>query len=224
MYSALFVDIDGTITDANRRIECNALETLRNLNEKIIVVLTSGNVLPVAYGIAQITGVSGPIIAENGGVVLLNNTIELLCTNEEIKAVENWFNSIKGKIKCQRLFTDRWRLTEIGLKPDVDFEALTALTETASVQIERTGFAVHIMPPGISKANAMVHVCKKLGIAPSACIAIGDGDNDAGMLAIAGFSGAPANASERAKKSAKYVAKSAYGAGFVEIIRHSGVL
>ncbi|MGB9636104.1 MAG: phosphoglycolate phosphatase [Thermoplasmata archaeon] len=221
MYSALFVDIDGTITDAKRRAECNAIEVLRKLEAKLIVVLTSGNVLPVVYGIRQFIGLSGPIIAENGGVVLYNNQIELL---GKIDEVEKCFRSIADKIKTERIFTDRWRLTEIALKPDVEYSHLMELCRTWNVKIERTGFAVHIMPENVSKANAMLFVCRKLGLEPSACIAIGDGDNDAEMLSIAGWSGAPANASELAKQNAKYVAKECYGKGFLEIIEWTGLI
>ncbi|MEM3445578.1 MAG: HAD hydrolase family protein [Thermoplasmata archaeon] len=86
------------------------------------------------------------------------------------------------------------------------------------VRTERTGFAIHIMPAEVSKAKAMNYLCKKLGIEPWECGAIGDGDNDAEMLEIAGFSGAPANASALAKRKAKYVARESYGRVFIEIV------
>ncbi|MEM3395749.1 MAG: phosphoglycolate phosphatase [Thermoplasmata archaeon] len=220
MFKALFVDIDGTITDEERRAELEAVEILRNLSKKLTVVLTSGNVLPVAFGIRQFIGLHGPVIAENGGVVLCNNEVEVLATIEE---VERFFRAAQQQIKMERIFTDRWRLTEIAVKPDADYERIVELSKGFRVRIERTGFAIHIMPEHVSKASAMEHICKKLGVSLEECIAVGDGDNDARMLEIAGFSGAPANASELAKQKAKYVAKNAYGKGFVEIITRVGL-
>ena len=68
--SALAVDIDGTLTDEKRRISLTAVEALRMVEDAgIPVILSSGNVLPIAYGIGSMIGTSGPIVAENGGVV-----------------------------------------------------------------------------------------------------------------------------------------------------------
>ncbi|MCX8173212.1 MAG: phosphoglycolate phosphatase [Thermoplasmata archaeon] len=220
MFRALFVDIDGTITDARRRAEFEAVELLRKLGEHLTVVITSGNVLPVAFGIRQFIGLNGPVIAENGGVVLYNDEVEVLATIDE---VERFYIEAKKHINMERIFTDRWRLTEIALKPDADYEKLLELSRRFSVRIERTGFAVHIMPENVSKARAMQHICRKLGVKVEECIAVGDGDNDAEMLEIAGFSGAPANASPLAKQKAKYVARNSYGKGFAEIMEMAGL-
>lgn len=220
MYRALFVDIDGTITDARRRADLPAVEVLRALGEKMVVVLTSGNVLPVVYGIRQFIGLTAPVIAENGGVVLIDGKVNVLASIEE---VEQFFNFASKHMHLERIFTDRWRLTEIALKPETDHEKLLELSRGFNVRIERTGFAVHIMPATVSKAEAMKYICENLGLSLAECIAIGDGDNDARMLEIAGFSGAPANASELAKQKAKYVAKNCYGKGFIEIMEMAGL-
>jgi len=219
MYRALFLDIDGTITDAQRKADLEAIRVLRKIAEQLLVVLTSGNVLPVAYGIRQFIGLSGPIIAENGGVVLIDGNLSILASIDEPK---NFFNFASRHIKLERIFTDLWRLTEIALKPEADYEKLVELSRGFAVRIERTGFAIHIMPSSISKANAMKYICQNLGLSLEECIAIGDGDNDAQMLEIAGFSGAPANASQLAKQKAKYVANESYGRGFIEIIERAG--
>lgn len=220
MFHALFVDIDGTITDAKRRADLEAVELLRHLSEKLTVVLTSGNVLPVAFGIRQFIGLKGPIIAENGGVVLYNDKVETLGT---IAEVELFFREAKKQMEMERIFTDRWRLTEIAVSPDMDYEKIVELSKNFRVRIERTGFAIHIMPENVSKARAMEYICKKLGMKLEECIAVGDGDNDAEMLEIAGFSGAPANASDLAKRKAKYVAKNSHGKGFIEIMEKAGL-
>lgn len=64
------VDIDGTLTDENKQLSTVAINALRRLEENgIPVVLSTGNVRPVAYGLWRFLGLSGPICCENGGVI-----------------------------------------------------------------------------------------------------------------------------------------------------------
>ena len=68
--SAVAVDIDGTLTDGNRILDGDALRALKRLEEAgIPVILATGNVRPVAYGLWRFSGLSGPMVCENGGVV-----------------------------------------------------------------------------------------------------------------------------------------------------------
>lgn len=62
-----------------------------------------------------------------------------------------------------------------------------------------------ILPKGISKGTALKKLCEVLGIPLSQSIAIGDYNNDIGMLRAAGIGVAVANASEDAKAAADYV-------------------
>jgi len=52
---------------------------------------------------------------------------------------------------------------------------------------------------GVSKGNAMLRLCAYLGVEPAQVLAFGDGNNDAGMLSIAGMGIAVANASTHIK-------------------------
>src|SRR5579871_1386815 len=64
------VDVDGTITDAERRIHPAALRALQRLDRLgVPVVLATGNVLPIALAIYRFIGLHGPIVAENGGLL-----------------------------------------------------------------------------------------------------------------------------------------------------------
>jgi hypothetical protein len=53
---------------------------------------------------------------------------------------------------------------------------------------------LELMPPGISKGTALIELRDSLGIAPEKVLAIGDYENDAAMLRVAGISAAPENA------------------------------
>jgi len=63
-------DVDGTLTDADRRLDPGAVKVVRDLERRgIPVALATGNVLPIALGLYRSLGLSGPIVAENGGMV-----------------------------------------------------------------------------------------------------------------------------------------------------------
>ncbi|MFA5313861.1 MAG: HAD hydrolase family protein, partial [Methanomassiliicoccales archaeon] len=69
-YKAIVCDVDGTITDPQKRIQTLGIETLRNAqDEGYHVMLASGNVLPIAYSLSAFIGLKGPVIAENGGLL-----------------------------------------------------------------------------------------------------------------------------------------------------------
>ena len=61
-----------------------------------------------------------------------------------------------------------------------------------------------LLPCGGTKGDALRELSRRMGIPPERCIAIGDYDNDAEMLRVAGISAAPANASALAKSVARY--------------------
>ena len=67
---AIAVDIDGTITDYNKKLHLEAIEALRRLEDAgIPVILATGNVRAITYGLSRFIGASGPMVCENGGVV-----------------------------------------------------------------------------------------------------------------------------------------------------------
>ena len=64
------VDIDGTITDEKKQLNTRALDALKRLEENgIPVVLATGNVRAITYGLWRFLKLSGPICCENGGVL-----------------------------------------------------------------------------------------------------------------------------------------------------------
>ncbi|NCG43049.1 MAG: HAD hydrolase family protein, partial [Euryarchaeota archaeon] len=64
------VDIDGTLTDDNKRLNTDAVIALRRLEAAgIPVILATGNVRAITYGLWRFLQLSGPICCENGGVL-----------------------------------------------------------------------------------------------------------------------------------------------------------
>jgi len=83
MVKALAVDIDGTLTDKEGRLDTEAIEALREAERKgIQVILASGNSLCVVLGLRYYLGCSGGAIAENGAVIWYKGRIEVLGNRE----------------------------------------------------------------------------------------------------------------------------------------------
>ena len=63
-----------------------------------------------------------------------------------------------------------------------------------------------IGPLGVSKGTAAHALCERLGVAPSASAAFGDGDNDLELLELAGTAVAMENGTPRVKEVATFIA------------------
>jgi hydroxymethylpyrimidine pyrophosphatase-like HAD family hydrolase len=69
-FRAVVTDVDGTLTDSSRRLDPVAISYLRRVEDAgYPVLLATGNVLPIALALYRALGLSGPIVAENGGML-----------------------------------------------------------------------------------------------------------------------------------------------------------
>jgi phosphoglycolate phosphatase len=220
---AVVFDIDGTITNDKKQLQPLAMTSLRRLqNQGIPVMIASGNVLPVAMGLSSLVGTRGPIIAENGGLVCYQERIYKLQSME--LPLQAWAYLKERMPEAERLFTDNWRQTEVALRRSLDLERVRAILKDFPVQIEATGFAIHIMEPGHSKLKGIRKACELIGVDVSEVAAFGDADNDVEMLSGVGFGIAVGNASARAKAAAHYVAERKHARGVQEGLRYLGLL
>jgi hypothetical protein len=222
-YQAMVCDVDGTITDSRKVIQTRGIEVLRQAQDKgLIVMLASGNVLPIAYGLSTFIGLKGPIVAENGGVVSYRDQVYRLFSNElPLRAYEHLRTRMP---EVRRLYTDQWRETEVALARDVDLEKVREMLSEFPVMVEATGFAIHIMERGHSKMAGVSKACELLSIDPSEVVAFGDADNDERMLHECGYGVAVGNASEKAKQAADYVAFGHHAEGVREGLAKLGLL
>ncbi len=217
-YRAIAVDIDGTLTDDDLVLDLEAARALKELKSiGFEIILCSGNVLPIAYALSFYLGIRGPIVAENGGVIYNNKEVRVLANPDEaLRAYE----FLKERMDVRRLFTDRWRETEVGFCQDVPVERVKEILKDFDVLVESSGFAVHIMAGHITKMDGIRSLAELIGIKTDEIIAVGDGDNDVEMLRGCGYGICPANASENAKRAADHITDSSHGKGFVEAAEH----
>jgi len=176
-------------------------------------MLASGNVLPIAYALSNYLGFKGPIVAENGGIVSYNQQIWVLGDPERPRKA---YEHLRTKMDAERLFTDKWRETEVGLKREVSLEKVREVLKDWDVDVQTTGWAVHIMEKGMNKFVGVKKACGLLRITPKDVAAFGDSDNDEMMIRECGWGIAVGNALDGTKKAASFVANGPNGAGVVE--------
>jgi phosphoglycolate phosphatase (TIGR01487 family) len=224
---ALITDIDGTLTDASRRLNLDAVALLRRLEDaRVTVVLATGNVLPIALALHRSVGLTGPIVAENGGILYRRvegkDQVERLAHRSVAMAAYQKLR--RDGIPVRRLFTDRWRETEVALEPGAPVRRIRAALRGSGVAVESTGFALHLMEEGAGKRPALLRALEPLGLSLSECVVAGDGDNDVEMLRAAGYGVSFPNGSPKARAAARYVSRRPYADGFVEALKHSGIV
>jgi phosphoglycolate phosphatase (TIGR01487 family) len=220
--NALVTDIDGSITDERRRISIAALEVLRKVEEKgIPVMLASGNVLPIAYGLSSFIGITGPVIAENGGVVYYKKEVKYLADR---KRCDEAFEMLKSHLPVKKIFSDRWRHAEVAIEPDIDLKKVRELLNKYNMKAETTGFAIHIFEPHMSKFQGVKVACEMLDIDINCVAAFGDSENDIDMIKNCAVGIVPENATSELKSVADYVTSASNGEGLKEGLSWLGLL
>jgi phosphoglycolate phosphatase (TIGR01487 family) len=222
-WKAVVCDVDGTITDSRRHIQPLGIEMLRRAQERgCVVILASGNVLPITYGLSVFIGLDGPVVAENGGMVSYRDQVHTLFSIDlPLQAYEHLNGRLPG---LRRLYTDQWRRTEVTLVRDLDLERVKELLQDWPLEVEATGFAIHLMQRGHSKMAGVRKACQLLGLDPSEAAAFGDSDNDASMLSGCGFGVAVGNASPTAREAADLVTEGHHAEGLREGLKVLGLL
>jgi phosphoglycolate phosphatase (TIGR01487 family) len=223
----IVTDIDGTLTDRSRRLNTDAIRLLREVQDRgVTVVLATGNVLPVALAIHRSIGLTGPIVAENGGLLYRRvdgrDVVRHLARRSVALAA---YRSLRAKgIPVRRLFTDRWRETEVAVEQPAPLRAIRAALAGTDVAAESTGYAIHLMERGAGKRTALAVALAPLGLTLADCFVAGDGDNDVAMLNAAGFGASFPNGSARARAAADFVSDRPYAAGFIDALMRSGLV
>lgn len=208
----LVLDIDGTITHQDRKIDCRAVEAIRRI--RIPVVLATGNTVFFATTTARLIGTSGMVIAENGGVVKVDDEEHII---GDITPCIRAFELLKKHFDLEKL-DPSYRRTEIAVRRNFDLDEARAMLSKADVDIVDSGFAFHIKSRKVNKGVGLKKVAELLGWSTEDMIVIGDSENDVEMLQAAGLGIAVGNADAKLKEVADFVTKGEYGAGVVEAI------
>lgn len=221
MIKAIAVDIDGTMTHKDRRIDVAAIDAVRKAEAAgLPVMLATGNVLCFAEAAAILLGTSGPLIAEDGGIVFdrVNGEEHVLGDRVEaergLAALKEAFDDLK------QTRSSGMRLTGLTLERTITAEQAMGVFSKGALDLVAidSGFAIHVKSPSINKGDALRKVASLMNISTAEIAAVGDAPNDVEMLQVAGLSFAVANSHELAKGAATHVTKKSHGEGVAEAV------
>lgn len=215
------VDIDGTLTFPDRKLDPSALEALRRAESSgIKVTLATGNVLSFAEAAVVLFGASGPLIAEDGGIIFDPATGRKEVLGNRVEADRGLAALEKSLGHLEQTRTSVERLAGLTLKRGPSLEKVREVLKKGGFHLVAvdSGFAIHIKSPEIDKANALRKISQSMDIPLDQIAAIGDGPNDVEMLKTAGLSFAVANAVEEVKRNSTFVTKAPHGKGVSEAI------
>ncbi|MDT8357668.1 MAG: phosphoglycolate phosphatase [Methanomicrobiaceae archaeon] len=220
--TALVCDVDGTITDARRRISTDAILVLRRLIDSgVPVVLASGNTICSMNILCKMIGTDGSVIAENGGVYRHTYSgAEHVEGDRSVawkafRLVEEHFS---GQGEELELYSPDERRADVAFARSVDPDEVRRILSGLPVKVLDTGFAIHLQERGANKGRALLKLAGEMSLSTGMFLAVGDSMNDFEMLASAGTRATVANGDERLKEIADFVAGKTYGDGFVEAV------
>jgi phosphoglycolate phosphatase (TIGR01487 family) len=220
---AVLTDIDGTITDASRRINTGAIDTIRSLADNgIEVVLASGNTSCFMDALCKMIGTHGTFIAENGGVFRVG-----FAGPPHIRGDQGVCRAALASLQIHYrtrgieldLYSPTYRYADLAFARTVPVDEVRMLVQEYPVQVIDTGYAIHLQSPGVNKGTALIALAQEMQLLPSDFLAIGDSLNDIQMLATAGIGATVANGHKDLRAAAQYVAEKEYGDGFVEVVK-----
>jgi hypothetical protein len=108
---------------------------------------------------------------------------------------------IVGRVLCSTNWSQEAKLSAAIAKVGVDR------------QVVRNRDSAMVLPPGISKRTGLEAALRNMGESPAATVAVGDGENDIPLFAVAGVSVAVANAVDALKARADVVLTEPNGKG-----------
>ncbi|MEF8781978.1 MAG: phosphoglycolate phosphatase [Haloarculaceae archaeon] len=215
----LAVDIDGTLTNASRELDPRVFTALRNWPAPVVVA--TGKAIPYPVALCEFLAIDVIVIAENGGVALVESTdtLHFEGDREGAQAVANEYRQRGYDLGWGTVdVINRWRETEMAVSRDAPLAPLEAIAADHGLEVVDTGFAYHVKSPDISKGAALERVAAELDLSPGAFAAIGDSENDVSAFERAGRAVAVANADGAARRAADHVTDASYGEGFLEAV------
>ncbi|MBA1341929.1 MAG: Phosphoglycolate phosphatase [ANME-2 cluster archaeon] len=217
---AVVIDIDGTLTDEQRRLDLRAAAAIRELT--VPVILASGNVLGFVKCAVKLIGTSDIMIAENGGVISMGFDGLVHVSGDKVRCQE--VLGILGEHFDLEELDGSERRSDVALRRNFDIDAARQVVVDGNIrgiELVDTGFAVHIKTVDVNKGTALVSVAEMMGLDTGDFVAIGDSANDIEMIRTAGLGVAVGNAHPALKDAADLVTAGQYGAGVVETLKDS---
>ena len=219
MVPPLAVDIDGTLTRPDTSIDPRVIDPLRDWDAPVIVA--TGKAFPYPVALCAFLGIPTNVVAENGGVVYVEASDELVHDGdpEGARAVaeayrESGHDPGWGAVDP----VNRWRETELAVSREQPLALLERIAADHDMHVVDTGYAYHVTATDVDKASGLRSAARILDRSPAEFVAVGDSENDAAMFEAVGRSYAVANADDAARAAADEVTDAGYADGFLEAV------
>ena len=214
-WAALACDYDGTLADHGRVRPATlaALRRLRQSRRKLLLV--TGRELAELSAIFPSLELFDRVIAENGAIIYdsASRQRRLLAGPPPREFVD----ALRAR-RIEPLSIGQAIVATVrGHQHEVS-EVIHHLGLPLQVILNKRSLMV--LPRGVDKARGLVEALGEIGVAPADTVGIGDAENDAGFLALCGYSAVVANALPMLKRKVNEVTSAAFGAGVVELANH----
>ncbi|MFC5405617.1 Cof-type HAD-IIB family hydrolase [Cohnella soli] len=237
-YKLLALDLDGTLLNDRSEISETNIEWVRRAVEAgVTVCVSTGRGFPSALPIAEQLGLYTPMITVNGGEIwtkpheIHRRTLldwEKIARLREIALRYNvwyWAYSTGGIHNKEQWVDDVPTLDWLKFgfySEDVPVlqDILREINDWEGLEISNSSpYNIEINAMGVSKATALMELCKMLGCEMSEVVSIGDSLNDIAAIRASGLGIAMGNAQEEVKFAANVVTASNTEDGVAEAIR-----
>mgnify|MGYP005859392847 CR=1 FL=1 len=217
MTSPLALDIDGTLTTPTHRIDSRVFERLPEWPAPIVIA--TGKSFPYPIALCHFLGIEERVIAENGGVVCVDDQLSFQGDRAAAEAAIQEFERRGGELGWGGAdTTNRWRESEIAASIDADEGLLREVATEFDLEVVDTGYAYHLKTPGVEKGDGLVAAADLLDLDPADFVAVGDSENDVSLFETAGDSYAVANADDAAHAAADTVLDDSFFDGTLSVL------
>lgn len=223
----LVTDIDGTITNAQGFLHTQAVAEMQSLERAgVCVGLVSGRPYPAVRVLGEYLGLTGPLIAENGGIGFFDGTEWVLGSKQPVEEV---VSVLARLMPIQPTWDTRYRGTDYALDRTIDAERIreVLIDSGFDVELHVSSIMIHIAKKGVTKRAGLERCLEVANITHEAVVVAGDADSDLSLFEGFSVSIAPANCTKPIAGLASYRASASFGEGFCEAIshlRHIGIL
>lgn len=211
-HRVLACDYDGTLA-TDGVVSPSVIESLERISQSgIRLILVTGRTREELFSVFNHASLFAAIVVENGAVVIDGSGGEetLLAPRlpqalvEELRRV-GVDPLVVGRVLCSTAVSQQPKLLAAIARLGIDR------------QVVRNRDSAMVLPPGISKRTGLEVALRAIGELPGATVAVGDGENDVAVFALAGVSVAVANAVDLLKARADVVLTRPNGKGVADL-------
>lgn len=234
------LDLDGTLLNDRSEIsELNAIWIQHAIDAGVTVCVSTGRGFVSALPFAEQLGLETPMITVNGGEIWtkphvihrrtlldVSKIMKLHALAEQYDDVWFWAYTTEDIYNKERWVGDT--ITRNWLKFGYYIENTAILSEIRSeiqtwdgLELSNSSpYNIEINAKGVSKATALMEVCRLLGYDMSEVVAVGDSLNDIAAIRACGLGVAMGNAQEEVKAAANVTTGSNQENGVAQVIQN----